>query len=1079
MTAPTSRPTAAHARASWQRVTAALEQAVGGGREAGSWTRYCCPVHEGDGRAHDPSLGVKYLTDAGRTKVRCFAGCPDTEILGRLDLQVSDLYDEPITRAGKGFRRPTRAPQPRPVPRAEQAITAAGLPLVKVTKDHGAQTGGVKTVASYPYVDQAGVVVGEVVRRHIPHEHGRKKEFYQRHWNPQTGRMEAGGFAPVPFQLPQLLDAIGEGRSVYVCEGEEDVLAAARAGIPATCNAAGAGKWRPEHAQWLKGARRVVIVADRDAPGYRHADKVAESLRGLVGEVRIVQAAAGKDLRDHFAAGHELGELEPVPGLDPRTPLPARAEAVATPFAGDPSPARAADGSQLDHPTTNGGSHMPDNSTINLSGLHSSDSGHHHDDTMDHIGGRFAMLMQRVMQEVMQRAITSHAARREAAEQWRKYDERRRAAEEAQHAAQRKAVEKILAAAKKTGFDRLSRSEIAAVLKDAVEWAPDSDAARHAATELADHIRERWGVHVDVDNGHVTVDAPPEMAAKLAAAEQERAAAARLATAQDRMVEMIATEGVDEESLRALRAQIEQWRTSPSPEGVAQLAGNLHDFAARGADGAAKKRLLEQIEHWRQQPSPDRLQLVSRQVQALADASIDESTRQSLYAAVEQWRKAPSPQGLQQLTEKMKAAGVGEKTRTRTRFVALYLGAPAVAETTPITDLGGPATLASTALRKLDEPLVDPGEEVKYRVDTLLMDYQAKLKHGHDTVSVQARLADAVSVMTPEDQQIARDRGKAIRDNPAGQYRQLWPEHVDRDELAATVRAYAALAPTVEATAASADGTDVDANWAAAQRDRATTMRSQIDKAIRSGKGLDRLEKDQLRAVLADVEAGKTTVPDMLLADDRTTAALDRDRADEIGYRTAAINRREVEEILSGHAAPETAVRSVRDELGRVAVEQARLAAGRTSLRDYEGTGADEKLLAGLVAGGVPEPVRNQVRKALDNAREDSAVTGHQARRIQDRWADRREAVAVQRTPEGPAYDSPERRAGLAHNLRNAGLSPDEVRQNIAADGGRAKPPSTPVQAPAPEKKVRLTTPGTGLQQAYNRANGRDQGIGD
>ncbi|WP_280392811.1 toprim domain-containing protein [Nocardia wallacei] len=1001
----TSRATDAHERDSWQRVTAALEQAVGVGREAGSWTRYCCPVHEGDGRAHKPSLGVKYLPDRGRTKVQCFAGCPDEQILATLDLQIRDLYDEPLTRAPGGHRAPVRARAPRPVPRADQAIAAAGLPLVKPSKDLGAQTGPAKTVASYEYTGPDGVVEGEVVRRHAPHERGRGKEFYQRRWDPAAGEMKPGGFAPLPFRLPQLLDAVRDGRSVYVCEGEEDVLAAWRAGIPATCNAAGAGKWRPEHAQWLRGARRVVIVADRDAPGYRHADKVAETLAGLVGEVRIVQAADGKDLRDHLNAGHEIAELEPVPGLDPRTPLSAaaRPEAGAGPFAGEAARDIAvAAASPLHSPTSDldGGTTMPDNSTINLSGLHGNDgAGQHQDSTMDHIGGGFAMLVQRLMQEVMQRAITSHQARRAAMELWQQFEQKRQAAEAAQLAAQRQAAEKALAAARKAGWDRLSRSEITAALKEAVEWAPDSPAALHAATELQDHIRNRWGVHVDIDSGHVTVDATPEILAQLAAAERTRAEESRLRTAQDRMVQMVAAE------------------------------------------------------------------------------NIDESTKQALYAQIEEWRKAPSQHGLTQLTKKMEAAGVGEQVRTRARFVALYLGGPSSEDaTTP----GGPpsyrAMWAVGALRKLPEPLVDPGEEVKHRVDTLLLDYQTKLRHGHDTIAVQARLAELVSVMTEEDRQIARDRGKTIRDDPAGSYKPLWPEHVDRDELTATVRAYAALAPTVEAQVARDDG--LDAEWAVAQRDRAEVMRRQIDKAIKSGKGLHDLERDQLRAVLADVEAGKTTVPEMLLADDRSAAALDRDRADDIGYQTAAHNRREVEEILSTAAAPEDAVRQAREHLGRVAVEQARLVAGRVSLRDYEATGADEKLLAGLVAGGVPEPVRNQVRKALDNAREDGAGLGHQARRIRDRWADRREAVAVKRAPEGPAYDSPERRAGLAHNLRNAGLSEDEVRQCVAADGGRAKPPG-PVQVPTPEKKIRLTTPGTGVQQTHHRGPSQGQGIGD
>ena len=344
---------------------------------------------------------------------------------------------------------------------------------------------------------------------------------------------------------------------------------------------------------------------------------------------------------------------------------------------------------------------------------------------------------------------------------------------------------------------------------------------------------------------------------------------------------------------------------------------------------------------------------------------------------------------------------------------------------------------------------------------------------------MQARLADAVSVMTEQDQQIARDRGKTIRSNPTGQYRPLWPEHVDRGELAATVRAYAALAPSVEARIAREDG--LDPQWAIEQRERAEQMRGRIDKAIKSGKGLGSLERDQLRAVLTDIEAGKVSVPDMLLADDKSAAGVDRDRADEIAHQAAGINRRELEEILATSAAPEGTARNVRADIDRLTQEHTRLAAGRISLADYEYTAADEKLQAALVANGVPEPVRNQVKKHLDAAREDSAITGRQARRIQDRWADRREAVQVERAPKQPDYDSPEQRAARLHNYRNAGLTPDEARQCMAADAGRATAPTGPVKPPAPGAKPRQTAPGLGVQQvqqARHRGPDQDFGIG-
>lgn len=1007
MSAPATQSAAAsHDRASLARVTEALEKVVGPGRDSGTWIKYCCPVHEGDGRGHSPSLGVKYLPDVGRTKVECFADCSDELVLDAIGLQVRDLYDKPLHRGGRARHG---APRPRTSQRqispADRAIEAAGMPLVKPKKDYGRPIGPARTVASYDYHGPDGQVVGEVVRKHVPRERGMKKEFFQRYWDARTGRMEAGGFAPVPYRLPEVLEAIADGRTIYIPEGEKDVDAAWRSGVPATCNAAGASKWKPEHAQWLKGARRVVVIADRDAPGYRHAYRVAESLTGLVGEVRIVQAADGKDLGDHFAAGYELGELEPVAGLDYRTPITsaARPEAGAVPFAQEIAATAA-----ISAPTPDGGSLMTGNSTLNLSGLHTPDQ-QHHDETLDRIGSQFAVMLRALMQEVMNRATAGITARRAAIEAMQMREEKARREHAAQVAAERKAAEKGLEALRRKGWDRLSRNEIAAALREAVTWSEDSEAARRASVELAGHIRQRWGVHVDLDGGHVTIDAEvtPQLAAKMAAVEQERATQGRLATAQDRMVAMIAAEDIDESAKAELYAQIEQWRTNPTPDGLTAL------------------------------------------------------------------------------TKKMQAAGIGEPVATKARFVALYLGGSAATGSKPqgLASAGA----AAAALRRMDSPLVDPGEEAKFRVDTLLTDYQVRLQHGHDTVGVQARLAEAISVMTEEDQTKARERGKEIRSNPAATRKPLWPDHISRDDLAATVRAYALLAPIVERDLARGED-GMDPQWVRDQKEQADAMRARIDRAIKSGKGLHDLEKDQLRAVIVDIEAGKTGVPDLLLADDRFAAVIDRERSDEIAREAAHYEQHKLEEILRSGAAPEGVARHVREDITRVVAEHTQLAAGRTNLADFENTGVEERLLSGLAAHGVPEPVRNQVRHHLAEARSTCASAGQQAHWIQDRWAGRREKVADQRNPGPPAYDSPERRALLEHNYRQAGLTKDEIRQCLAAEGGRAKPPSEAVKprnnkGPSPavagfdgKDRTRQTAPGSGVQQTHHR--GPDQGSG-
>ncbi|MFD0366348.1 hypothetical protein ACFQZZ_33365, partial [Nocardia sp. GCM10030253] len=307
--------TAVSGAGSWETITAALERAVGPGRPAGAWTRYCCPAHEGDGRGHRPSLGIKHDTNQHRTVVRCFAGCDNEVVLRSVGLQVRDMFDLPLERTDRAV-----APRPRPrqVSRADRALDAAGMTLQQPKKrDLGAQTSPWKAVASYPYVRADGTVAGEVIRREADFQHGRDKSFSQRRWDEKTGAWVDGGFEKIPYNLPEVLDAIAEGRPVYVVEGEKDVESARGAGLVATTNAGGALSWSEEHSRYLEGARLLVCVVDIDTAGYRRGDRIRTTAEPLVARLRVVQAATGKDLTDHLDLGHEVAEMVPVPHLDP------------------------------------------------------------------------------------------------------------------------------------------------------------------------------------------------------------------------------------------------------------------------------------------------------------------------------------------------------------------------------------------------------------------------------------------------------------------------------------------------------------------------------------------------------------------------------------------------------------------------------------------------------------------------------------------------------------------------------------------------------------------------------------------
>jgi putative DNA primase/helicase len=214
-----------------------------------------CPAHE-DRRA---SLTFREGKD-GRALVTCHAGCNVEAITGALGLTTHDLF---VPESGNGKRR---------------------------------------EIATYPYCDEAGELLYEVVRYE-------PKDFRQRRPDGHDGwvwKLDKDT-RRVLYRLPATLDAIKAGRTVFVLEGEKDVQALVGWGCDATCNPGGAGKWRPEYSETLRGAS-VVIIPDADKPGRDHAAKVAQALKGVAARVLVVELPA-KDAAAWKAGGGTPEEL--------------------------------------------------------------------------------------------------------------------------------------------------------------------------------------------------------------------------------------------------------------------------------------------------------------------------------------------------------------------------------------------------------------------------------------------------------------------------------------------------------------------------------------------------------------------------------------------------------------------------------------------------------------------------------------------------------------------------------------------------------------------------------------------------
>lgn len=193
----------------------------------------------------------------------------------------------------------------------DDILTALGLTWAEVCKPreddqhgHDEWTPRGAAVAVYDYRDEAGSVLFQVCRT-------ADKQFPQRRPDRTTKSgwsWKLGDVRRVLYRLPKVIEAVRDGKVIYICEGERDVHTLEAEHLIATCNPGGAGKFRQEFAEFLRDAT-VTIIADKDKPGQAHARQVAAMLDGIAGHIRIVEPAVGKDATDHFSAGHRLSQL--------------------------------------------------------------------------------------------------------------------------------------------------------------------------------------------------------------------------------------------------------------------------------------------------------------------------------------------------------------------------------------------------------------------------------------------------------------------------------------------------------------------------------------------------------------------------------------------------------------------------------------------------------------------------------------------------------------------------------------------------------------------------------------------------
>jgi CRISPR-associated protein Cmr3 len=127
----------------------------------------------------------------------------------------------------------------------------------------------------YNYPDRLGNPLVRVARKDTGNG---EKSIYQEHWD---GKQWVKGLGEVNretipiYRYKEVKQAIKNGETIFIVEGEGKADLLWLLAIPATCNIAGSGKWRPSDTEDLKGAT-LILCPDRDVPGVKHCEAIAK-----------------------------------------------------------------------------------------------------------------------------------------------------------------------------------------------------------------------------------------------------------------------------------------------------------------------------------------------------------------------------------------------------------------------------------------------------------------------------------------------------------------------------------------------------------------------------------------------------------------------------------------------------------------------------------------------------------------------------------------------------------------------------------------------------------------------------------
>lgn len=244
-----------------------------------------CPAHEDE----HASLHILVKQDGTRL-VNCKCGCNTSDILAAVGFNTSDLY------ADSGTNDSSTATKPSWKSKYEYGLS----------KSHGQ---GVHIVDEYKYLDESGKYLYSKLRIEGGNLSEKMITFAVVDEENDSYVSGSKNIEQTLFRLPEVISAVKDGKTIYITEGEKDVLTLEKHGYVATTSGS-AGSWKDEFAEYFMGAE-VVILPDKDKSGQKYANTIKNSLKNYAFAVKIVTVGENdkEDITDYLNNGHSIDDF--------------------------------------------------------------------------------------------------------------------------------------------------------------------------------------------------------------------------------------------------------------------------------------------------------------------------------------------------------------------------------------------------------------------------------------------------------------------------------------------------------------------------------------------------------------------------------------------------------------------------------------------------------------------------------------------------------------------------------------------------------------------------------------------------